>query len=291
ADEKKSSLNHLKTIIKGQSGVNGGSQCMDGKNGEHTIIPVPVGTVLRNDRREVLAELDVKGSAFLAARGGEGGKGNAFFRSSTKQTPTCAEIGAEGEGFPFEIELKTSAHVGLIGFPNAGKSTLLRSVTRAAPKVAAYPFTTLNPHVGVVDFDDYERISIADIPGIIQDSHKNKGLGIAFLRHIERCLCFLYVIDVSQSNPEEALQVLQNELEEYCPGLSSRPHKIIANKMDAEGSEDNFVRLVRHCGKDRVLGISAKHGVNLKAMLDEVRVMYDNHMASRKDGDNRFSQQ
>uniref|UniRef100_A0A0K2TJW0 GTPbinding protein 5like [Aplysia californica] n=1 Tax=Lepeophtheirus salmonis TaxID=72036 RepID=A0A0K2TJW0_LEPSM len=281
AEDKLSSLNHVKNEIKGFNGVQGGTQCRDGKNADHLIIEVPVGTILRNAKREVLVELDKKGSAFIAARGGEGGRGNAFFRSSTNQTPICAEVGGKGEGFRFEIELKTSAHVGLIGFPNAGKSTLLRAITRAAPKVASYPFTTLNPHVGIVNYDDYEKISIADVPGIIEGSHQNKGLGISFLRHIERCLCFLYLIDISEPEPLRTLEILKNELEQYHPGLSNRPHKVVANKIDLEGSENNFRILADQIGDEKLLRISAKQGNNLLNLLKEIRVMYDDHLASR----------
>lgn len=236
------------------------------------------------ETRTVVAELTTEGSMFLAARGGAGGKGNAYFKSSENQAPVLAEAGGEGEEFIFDIELSTMAHVGLIGFPNAGKSTLLRAVSRARPRVAGYPFTTLRPHIGMVPYDDYVQISVADIPGIIEDAHKNKGLGISFLRHIERCLCLLYVVDMSHDDAFSNLLSLKWELEQYRPGLSNRLSGIVANKMDLSSAQDNifpFMEALSNHHKDTTLKeppvfqVSGKLGTNIQPLLQFVRKIYD----------------
>ena len=217
---------------------------------------------------------------FLAARGGAGGKGNTFFKTASRQTPMVAEKGGRGEQFTFDIELRTMAHMGFIGFPNAGKSTLLRAISRARPKVAAYPFTTLNPHIGMVPFEDGVQLAIADLPGLIPDAHKNRGLGISFLRHVERCAGLLYVIDMSQKDPSYQLDCLRHELEQYQPGLSTRPHGIIANKMDLDSAKDNLEPFRKKLTKDEVIiQTSGKEGWNVRELLDFVRVTYDIHTA------------
>lgn len=278
ATQSISSLGHLKSKIVAQNGKNGGSDNCTGKNAEPHIIPVPVGTVFRNMEREIICELVEEGASFIAAKGGAGGKGNTFFKSSVRQTPRVCEMGGVGETFVFDIELRMMAHVGLIGFPNAGKSTFLRAISRARPKVAAYPFTTMNPYVGIVNYDDYEQVSVADIPGIIRDAHKNKGLGISFLRHIERCLCLLYVIDLSDSDPVDQLNTLKFELEQYEQGLSRRPHAILANKIDHERAQPNLEGFLHHIKTHEhvpVFPISSKVGTNLRNVLDYIKVMYD----------------
>ena len=179
--------------------------------------------------------------------------------------------------------MKTVADVGLIGLPNVGKSTILRAVSRARPRVACYPFTTLNPYVGVIEYEDYVQLSVADLPGLITDAHKNRGLGIDFLKHVERCLCLIFVLDLSLKEPWTQLQVLKNELEKFKPGLSRRPHAIIGNKLDDCEAEKNLEELqqyIRDTTPDNVLPlpvvpVSAKYGVNVKEFLDHIRGIYD----------------
>ncbi len=285
-DEQVSSLEAVKSVEQAECGGKGGKFKMAGKCAEHHVVAVPCGTIVRNVAdRSVVAELLSEGSIFLAARGGAGGKGNAYFKSSLNQMPRTAEIGGKGEQFVYELELKHSSDVGLVGLPNAGKSTLLRAITRARPKVASYPFTTLNPHVGVVRFDDFRSVKVADVPGLIEDAHKNRGLGIDFLRHIERCSCFLYVVDVSESSANETLGVLKGELEAYKEGLSSRPHAIVANKMDLDESEENFeafresVRKIKGEEDTPIFAISAKIRLNCEPVVSYMRQMCDDNKA------------
>ena len=281
-------------ILSASDGGSGGTNNLEGKNASHRIIDVPLGTRFRNPLQDiVIAELDKEGSMFLAARGGEGGKGNAFFKDAQRQTPLMSEKGGlgkfkrqksallsfsivflQGEKFSYDVELRIMAQVGLIGFPNAGKSTLLRSISRARPKVAAYPFTTIKPHIGMVPYDDGVQLAVADLPGLISGAHENKGMGIAFLKHIERCQCLLYVIDMAQANPQEQLDCLAHELEQYSPGLSRRPHGIIANKMDLLCAKDHLKALSSSCDKP-VICISAKYSDNLDTLLRFIRQMYE----------------
>ena len=287
ATKEINSLSHLKRQEKGHDGTPGGDQEMEGKCAEHRVILVPVGTMFRDlETREVIAELTIEGSMFLAAKGGAGGKGNAYFKSAENKTPMLAEVGGEGEEVTLNIELSTMAHVGLIGLPNAGKSTLLRAVSRARPRVAAYPFTTLTPHIGMVPYDDYVQISVADIPGIIPDAHKNKGLGISFLRHIERCLCLLYVVDVSRTDAFADFQCLRYELDQYRSGLSGRMSAIIANKMDLPSASDNISTFMEELNNDYkgseinpppVFQVSGKLGSNIQPLLEYVREIYDEY--------------
>ena len=182
------------------------------------------------------------------------------------------------------------AHVGFIGFPNAGKSTLLRAISRARPKVAAYPFTTLNPHIGMVPYEDGIQLSVADLPGLIPEAHKNRGLGISFLRHVERCLCLLYVIDMSQPDPFYQLSCLKYELEQYSPGLSQRPFGVIANKMDLDVSKTNFPTFQEKMQKDSsgqeleavLIQTAGKIGWNVEELSCFLRVMYDREQSRAK---------
>jgi GTP-binding protein len=239
--------------------------------------------LVKTDEGELVADLDVEGSKFIAVRGGSGGKGNHFFLSNENRHPRLCEKGAIGDSNTYLLEMKTVAHAGLVGFPNVGKSTLLRAISRARPKVASYPFTTLNPHVGIVHYDDYTQLAVADLPGLVTGAHKNRGLGINFLKHIERCVCIMYVVDLSGDEPWTQLENLRFELEHYKEGLSKKPHAIVGNKIDAKNAEENLVKLREYIAANTpqseiplpVIPISAKNGTNVTEFLDHLRALYD----------------
>ncbi|KAJ8938192.1 hypothetical protein NQ318_019533 [Aromia moschata] len=258
-------LHSVPTVAKADSGEKGSNKDCHGKNANHSILKVPVGTIIKNTDGKVVGDLHTEGLMFVAARGGAG---------DTEQAPKICEYGADGENLEYTIEVRSMAHVGLIGFPNAGKSTLLRAISRARPKVAPYPFTTLRPYVGMIQYDDYEQIAVADLPGLIPDSHKNKGLGIQFLKHTERCMALLYIIDVSSPEPWTVLSVLQHELSQFNDTLQERPQLVLANKIDIPNTEDNIKRLKEETNLT-VIPVSAKLGTNLLEVLKEIRVIYD----------------
>ncbi len=232
---------------KAEAGEGGRGRQKHGKNGADCRIRVPMGTLVFDVATgELLCDLKEDKQEFIVAQGGKGGLGNLHFVSSTNRAPRTCQPGLPGEEREIDLEIKTIAQVGLVGFPNAGKSTLLGAVSAAHPTVAPYPFTTLFPNVGVVEMEDYTRLTIADIPGLIDGAHRNVGLGEAFLRHIERCRLFCYVLDmggVDGRDPLEDLKVLRKELEMYAPGMSSRPFLIFANKMDLPEAQENLRRL------------------------------------------------
>ncbi|CAG9772038.1 unnamed protein product [Ceutorhynchus assimilis] len=267
-------LSQVPTVAKACNGEKGGNKDCNGKNAEHLLLKVPVGTVIKNSEGKVIGDLSKAGLMFVAARGGAGGKGNHFFITDIEQTPKICEYGAMGEDTEYIIEIRSMAHVGLIGFPNAGKSTLLRAISRARPKVAPYPFTTLKPYLGIVEYEDYEQIAVADLPGLIPDSHKNKGLGIQFLKHAERCMALLYVLDASLDEPWTYLETLQFELAQFSANLQERPHLVLANKIDLPEARENVQKIRDRTGLN-VIGVSAKTGENLGSLLRELKIIYD----------------
>ncbi|EFX68558.1 hypothetical protein DAPPUDRAFT_203237 [Daphnia pulex] len=277
ATNNKTSLEHIPSIIKADDGEKGINRDCHGRNAEHLVLEVPVGTMFKSSNGQILADLNEDGAVFIAARGGAGGKGNHYFATDVNQAPEIAEYGADGEELSYTVEIRTIAHVGLIGLPNAGKSTFLRSISRARPKVAPYPFTTLQPHVGVVKYDDLQQVTVADIPGLIAGAHRNRGLGIAFLRHIERCLCLLYVVDTSLPEPWQQLEVLRYELEQYDPHLLERPSGVLANKMDLPQSTINLKELKQYVEKINLplFPVSAMNNVGVLPILHFVRQLYD----------------
>lgn len=271
------SFNHVTSILRAEEGENGASKDCHGANAKHTVIRVPVGTIIKNEENKIIGDLDKEKLMFVAARGGSGGKGNRFFATDTEQSPKICEYGAEGEDVSYMLELRSMADIGFIGFPNAGKSTLLRAISRAKPKVASYAFTTLKPHLGIIPYDDYENLTVADLPGLIEDSHKNKGLGIQFLKHAERCSVLLFVLDVSYQNTWDHFDSLLFELENFSPQLAARPKIIAANKIDLEDGETNAKELQKRMEERDILviPISAKMGTNLQKLLIEMRRFVD----------------
>jgi len=272
-------------IIKAKNGGHGQGKKMHGRGAVPKIVKVPVGTVVYKDEGGALkaeeiqvakeadsafrpppssfspiADLTHDGEEFVLCEGGRGGKGNVHFKSSRNRAPIQYTEGEEGEQGHFLFELRTMADAALVGYPNAGKSTLLGKISAAHPKIASYPFTTLHPIVGVLEFGDYRRASIADIPGLIEGAHRNVGLGHDFLRHITRCRVLLFVLDIAGSegrHPIEDLQSLRREIDLYDPRLSRRPWRIIANKMDLPDAEENLDALRKRFPDVEVVAISA----------------------------------
>jgi len=222
-----------------KDGENGGSNNKTGADAEDVIIEVPLGTIVRDvDTNEIIAEVIEHGQEAIVLRGGRGGKGNAFFKSSTLQTPRFAQEGEPGQEKWVRIELKLLADVGLVGFPNAGKSTLLANVSAAKPKIADYPFTTLKPNVGIVSVNELNSFVMADIPGIIEGAHLGKGLGIRFLRHIERNSILLFIIPANSDNIIKEYNILLNELKEYNPQLLEKKRILGISKADLITSKE-----------------------------------------------------
>ncbi len=226
--------------IKAENGKNGAGQRAAGRSGKDTVLEVPIGTIItRADTGEILADLTVDGQEAIIARGGDGGFGNAHFKSSTRQTPVVAEVGEPGEALEAALELRTMADIGLVGLPNAGKSTFLSAVSNARPEIADYPFTTLTPQLGVATIDGRDLL-IADIPGLIEGAADGKGLGHDFLRHVERTAVLLHLIDVYNDDAGVAYQTIRRELERYHQ-LSQRPEIIALTKC--EGVDDEIIQM------------------------------------------------
>jgi GTP-binding protein len=282
ADVHVDNLSNLyEPIIKAKNGGHGMGKKMHGRGAVAKVVKVPVGTVVFRDETDrshptdgshesrPIADLTEENQEFVLCEGGKGGKGNVHFKSSKNRAPIQYTDGEEGEQGYFLLELRTMADAGLVGYPNAGKSTLLGKISAAHPKVAPYPFTTLHPIVGVVEFDGYRRATIADVPGLIEGAHRNIGLGHDFLRHITRCRLLLFVLDVAGSegrHPVEDLQNLRREIDLYDPRLSQRPWRLIANKMDLPGAEENLRILQERFPNVEVVPISAAKGEGLEGL-------------------------
>ena len=224
-------LSHNTQVFAGD-GEPGGRREQTGASGEDKVIRVPPGTVVKKQTGEVLGEVVEPGQRICVAEGGQGGRGNAFFKSSTNQAPRESQPGEPGEERDLTFELKLMADVGLVGFPNAGKSTLVSSVSAAEPEVADYPFTTLTPQLGMVYVSEYETFVMADIPGIIEDAHEGKGLGLQFLRHIERTSVLLFVIPITSQDLGEEYEALLHELESHEASLLDKPRVVALSKID-----------------------------------------------------------
>jgi len=253
-----------------KDGRPGGPANRSGASGEDRVVQVPVGTQVRDAARgHLLRDLVQAGDRLVVARGGAGGRGNAAFATAVRQAPRHAEPGRPGESRRVRLELKLIAEVGLIGLPNAGKSTFLDVVSRARPKIGAYPFTTLSPEVGVAALGDTETLVIADLPGLIEGAAEGAGLGHRFLRHVERCPVLLHLVDVSELadvEPERAVTVLEGELGRYSPELERRPRLLVATKCEDEAALARAAALERATGRP-VLRMSAATGSGVDGVL------------------------
>lgn len=275
ADAEISSLDWYRNrrILKAENGRSGGPNRRKGRDGKDLVLKVPCGTLVKDlGSGDIIKDMTEDGELLILCKGGKGGRGNDSFKSPTNRAPNTCTEGKEGESFQVELELKLIADVGLIGFPNAGKSTLMNALTHLKVKTAAYPFTTLRPNLGFFTLEDKSRIFIADIPGIIKGAHQNRGLGLEFLRHIERTRLFLYVIDASGidgRDPEGDWQTLQDEVGSYNPELLEKPFLILLNKIDTEegkSAADLFKK--NHSSlKKAILEISALEKLGMEKLV------------------------
>jgi len=254
-----------------------GSDC-SGKDGESRVMRMPLGTIVIDvETGKPVAEMVEDGQRIVLLKGGNGGWGNTHFKTSTNRAPRRANAGQEGERGTFRLVLKSIADIGLVGFPNAGKSSLTTQLTNARPKTAAYPFTTLHPQIGVIDYPDvikgHRKLLLADIPGLIEGAHENRGLGHRFLRHIERCALLVFLIDMAGTDardPRDDYKHLLNELELYDKAMLKKPRLVVANKMDLPAAEENLSKFKRKYRSADVLEISCLSGEGLERMKKEL---------------------
>ena len=285
ADEALNTLLHLRYNPEhiAERGRHGEGSNRTGREGSDTTVRVPVGTqVYDAETGDLLYDFTKSGERWLAARGGRGGFGNAHFATSTNRAPRYHQEGSSGEERELQLELKLLADVGLVGFPNAGKSTLISTISAAKPKIADYPFTTLEPHLGVVDLGEYRTLVVADIPGLIEGAHEGAGLGDRFLRHVERTKLLLHLVDVSSASGRDTVgdyETINRELKAYDEQLAERPQIVVATKIDALDEPERLERLRERAGKDGrpfyAISSATKEGVNelvraAARLLDEI---------------------
>lgn len=282
ADEGKSTLTDLKyqKHVFAKDGEPGKNKNMAGKDAEDVIVMVPIGTIIYNEKtNEVLADLTKHGEQSLIAKGGRGGRGNTAFANSRNKAPKFQENGELGQELDLRVELKLLADVGLIGFPSVGKSTLITILSKASPKIGDYPFTTITPNLGVVEYAGVQPFVLADMPGLIEGAHQGAGLGIQFLKHIERTRVLLHMVDMSPSSlrdPYQDYQTINNELEKYEFDLLKRPQIIVASKMDEDGAEARLKEFKDKLPKGtKIYPISAMTNQNLKELVFETKALLD----------------
>ena len=274
--------------FKAQKGQQGMGSEMTGYKGEDLIIKVPVGTeIVADDGETVIKDMVVAGERFLIAKGGKGGLGNTHFKSSTNQAPRYAEPGTPGEEIWVWLRLKIIADVGLIGLPNAGKSTFLSAVTAARPKIASYPFTTLHPHLGVAWINNKELV-LADIPGLIEGAHEGTGLGDRFLKHVERCSAFLHVLDATSEDVAADYKTIRKELELYDEKLCKKPEVTVLNKCDALSDDEvnDKVKALKKVCKNKIFAVSAVAGTGMQQCLKTVDEFITRNRKTRNDDEN-----
>ena len=261
---------HSNRLYAAKNGSQGMGRNRNGKNGDDLFLKVPIGTSIYDEHGNLLVDC-INEEPYLLSEGARGGRGNAFFKSSTMQAPQFAQPGEQTEELQITLSLKMIADIGLVGLPNAGKSTLLKALTHAAPKIGNYPFTTLSPNLGTLEVSPAKTCVIADIPGIIEGASKGHGLGISFLKHIERVQLILFVLDVTMADVEAELAILRKELESYNPALNERPFLIVFNKCDLIDPEfeKEWLDHFRKLNLDPI-AISASQRRGLKELLEAI---------------------
>ncbi len=263
-------------IIKAPNGGQGGPNNRKGANGPHLVLKIPPGTLVKDAKTgELIRDLTQPGEQWALCQGGFGGKGNSRFKSATHQAPYVCTPGTSGDSREVELELKLIADVGLVGMPNAGKSTLISALAKIAVKIAPYPFTTLRPNLGLVEFDDFSRILIADIPGIIENAHDDRGLGLSFLRHIERTSTLLFLIELAPNetrDPVAEYEMLRRELAAYSPDMLAKPSLVVLNKIDQEGADLLAADFTARTSLTPHI-ISAQTGAGLPALKEAIRTL------------------
>lgn len=265
--------------ISAQNGEQGGSNNKQGRCGKDLILKIPCGTLVKDSETgAILYDFTRPDEELCICQGGKGGKGNTFFKTSTRQAPAKCTPGEEGEAQSIELELKLIADVGFLGFPNAGKSTLLTQLAAVEVKTAPYPFTTLQPNLSFMEFDDFSRIYLADIPGIIKDAHEDRGLGLSFLKHVERCSTLIYVIDLSGidgRDPYEDFLTLRQEAEAYSPNILKKPFLVALNKIDTEAASENAKAFKEKYPFDcsTLFEISALQNEGLTPFIEQMRTL------------------
>jgi GTP-binding protein len=274
---------------KAEKGEHGMGNERHGRNGADLVITVPLGTIIKDaDTEELLCDLTDEGQEYIALEGGRGGQGNVHFKSSVRQAPKFAQPGEPGGEKTLVLELKLLADVGLVGLPNAGKSTLISSISSARPKIADYPFTTLVPNLGVVKYGEYKSFVVADIPGLIEGAHKGTGLGFQFLRHVERTSIILHLVDISsmsEGDPVEEFEKINRELELYSPGMLEKQHAVAGTKMDIKGDGEKLDSLAQYC-KDKnynFFPVCAVTGEGTKELISYLALKVTEHRNKDKE--------
>jgi len=271
----------FKRQFKAKNGAGGQGKKKTGKTGNDLIIEIPPGTLVSDaETGQILKDLTKPGETFIAAKGGRGGQGNSRFKTSTHRAPRFSQPGEPGETLTLKLDLKLLADVGIIGLPNAGKSTLISSISSANPKIGSYPFTTLTPNLGVVQTPWGEPFIVADIPGLIEGAHKGAGLGIKFLRHIERTRILVHLIDalsIDPNNPLKVYNTINRELAMYSKGLAEKPQIVVLNKLDIPDA-DEAANIFKSAAEDKkVLLISAITGTGINELKSQIVKLLDNH--------------
>jgi GTP-binding protein len=282
---------HIRTLLdcreqrrhRADNGGQGEGNNRTGKNGEDRVVHLPPGTSVRDVASgDLLADLVEPGERFLAARGGRGGRGNARFATPTNQAPRKADPGEQGEERQVELELKLIADIGLVGAPNAGKSTMLAAITRARPKIGAYPFTTLEPNLGIVALDEERQFVVADVPGLIEGAHQGRGLGIQFLKHVERCSALAVLVDVTVESPRDQLEEVERELKAYHPALGEKPRVVVLTKADLLPPERRAA-VAAEVGLPEALVVSAHNGDGMRELRERLWRLVEENLPSRSE--------